>query len=59
MVIRTLTSPDRKRWTVGTGGGITVRSDVEEEYDETVLKAQRLLAALEAVDDDGSGGVAG
>ncbi|GAB7003622.1 hypothetical protein JCM18899A_10930 [Nocardioides sp. AN3] len=59
VVIRTLTSPDRKRWTVGTGGGITVRSDVEEEYDETVLKAQRLLAALEAVDDDGSGGVAG
>ncbi|GAA1952798.1 hypothetical protein GCM10009798_10020 [Nocardioides panacihumi] len=56
VVIRTLTSPDRRRWTLGTGGGITVRSDVEEEYAESRWKAERLLAALDAA---GGGGVAG
>jgi para-aminobenzoate synthetase len=48
VVIRTLTSPDGRRWTLGTGGGITVRSDVEEEYAESRWKAERLLAALDA-----------
>ena len=33
---------------LGTGGGITVRSDVEEEYAESRWKAARLLAALAA-----------
>ena len=31
------------RWTVGTGGGITVLSDAAEEHAEAVLKAERLL----------------
>ena len=56
VVIRTLTSPDKRRWTLGTGGGITVRSDLEEEYAESRWKAERLLAAL---DTAGDGGVAG
>lgn len=46
VVIRTLTTPDRRHWTLGTGGGITVRSDVEEEWAESRWKAARLLAAL-------------
>ena len=49
VVIRTLTSPDGRRWTLGTGGGITVRSDVEEEYAESRWKAERLLSALGVV----------
>jgi para-aminobenzoate synthetase len=36
------------RYTLGTGGGITVRSDLEEEYAETRWKAERLRAALDA-----------
>jgi len=56
VVIRTLTSPDGRRWTLGTGGGITVRSDVEEEYAESRWKAERLLAALDA--DSGPTGAA-
>jgi para-aminobenzoate synthetase len=50
VVIRTLvaTGGQGPRWTyeLGTGGGITVRSDVESEYEETVWKAARLLSAL-------------
>lgn len=46
VVIRSLTSPDGRTWTLGTGGGITVHSDVEEEYAETCWKAARLLNAL-------------
>ena len=34
------------RYELGTGGGITVRSDVEEEYAETRWKAERLRAAV-------------
>jgi para-aminobenzoate synthetase len=45
-VIRSLTSPDARRWRIGTGGGITVRSDVAEEYAESRWKAERLLAVL-------------
>jgi para-aminobenzoate synthetase len=33
---------------LGTGGGITVRSDLEEEWAETRWKAARLRAALDA-----------
>jgi para-aminobenzoate synthetase len=49
VVIRSLTSPDTRRWTLGTGGGITVRSEVEEEYAESRWKAERLLSALATV----------
>ncbi|MDH2412662.1 anthranilate synthase component I family protein [Nocardioides sp. CER19] len=58
VVIRTLTSPDGRHWTLGTGGGITVRSDVDEEYAESRWKAERLLAAL-GVDSDRDDGMAG
>ena len=33
--------------TLGTGGGVTVRSDVEDEWQESRWKAERLLRALE------------
>ncbi|WP_017933354.1 anthranilate synthase component I family protein [Nocardioides sp. Iso805N] len=46
VVIRSMTSPDGRTWTLGTGGGVTVHSDVEEEYAETCWKAARLLNAL-------------
>jgi para-aminobenzoate synthetase len=34
------------RYELGTGGGVTVRSDLVEEYAETRWKADRLLAAV-------------
>jgi para-aminobenzoate synthetase len=34
------------RYDLGTGGGITVRSDVEGEHAETRWKAERLLDAV-------------
>jgi para-aminobenzoate synthetase len=40
------TGPGRWRYELGTGGGITVRSTLEEEYDETRWKAARVWAAL-------------
>jgi para-aminobenzoate synthetase len=43
VVIRTLTTPGDGSWELGTGGGITVRSDVTEEYAESRWKADRLL----------------
>ena len=46
VIIRTLTSADARTWSLGVGGGITVRSTVEDEYAEAELKAARLLAAL-------------
>ena len=45
VVIRTRVAHDGV-YTLGTGGGITVRSDAESEYDETRWKAARLLEAL-------------
>jgi para-aminobenzoate synthetase len=39
----------RWRYELGTGGGITVRSDVAEEYAETRWKAERLRAAVTPV----------
>ena len=47
VVIRSLTTAGDGRWTLGTGGGITVRSDVEEEWLESRWKAERLLRALD------------
>ncbi len=43
VVIRSLVTAGDGRWTVGTGGGITVLSDVAEEHAEAALKARRLL----------------
>lgn len=43
VVIRSLFSGPDGRWQLGTGGGITVRSDVTEEWAETRWKAARLL----------------
>jgi para-aminobenzoate synthetase len=47
VVIRSLMTGDPGGYRLGTGGGITVRSDVEEEYAESVWKAARLLTALD------------
>ena len=46
VVIRTLTTTGDGTYRLGTGGGITVRSDVHEEYAESRWKADRLLRAL-------------
>ena len=47
VVIRTLVGvPADGRYVLGTGGGITVRSDAESEYDETRWKAARLIVAV-------------
>jgi para-aminobenzoate synthetase len=45
MVIRTLVY-DGEHYTAGTGGGVTVRSDAADEYAESRLKLDRVLAAL-------------
>jgi para-aminobenzoate synthetase len=47
VVIRTLTTPGDGTWELGTGGGITVRSDVAEEYAESRWKADRLLRVFD------------
>jgi anthranilate/para-aminobenzoate synthase component I len=46
VVIRTLTTTGDGRYRLGTGGGITVHSTVEDEYAESRLKAERSLRAL-------------
>ena len=46
VVIRSLFCGPDGGWVLGTGGGITVRSDVVEEWAETLWKAERLRAAL-------------
>ncbi len=46
VVIRSLTTAGDGRWWLGTGGGITVRSDASEEYAESRWKAERLLAVF-------------
>jgi aminodeoxychorismate synthase component I len=47
VVIRTLTASGDGGWELGTGGGITVRSEVQEEYAESRWKADRLLRVFE------------
>ena len=47
VVIRTLVTAGDGRWTLGTGGGITVQSDLEEEHAEAGLKAARLLQVFD------------
>jgi para-aminobenzoate synthetase len=49
VVIRSLTTDGGGTYRFGTGGGITVRSEVEEEYAESRWKAERLLSALAPV----------
>jgi para-aminobenzoate synthetase len=46
VVIRSLLTAGDGRWTLGTGGGITVDSELEDELAESTLKAARLLQAL-------------
>ena len=46
VVIRSLTTDGGGTWQVGSGGGITVRSQVGEEWAEAAWKASRVLAAL-------------
>lgn len=48
VVIRSLVTAGDGRWTLGTGGGITVDSEVTDELAESMVKAARLLAALKA-----------
>ncbi|MEP6665683.1 MAG: aminodeoxychorismate synthase component I [Nocardioidaceae bacterium] len=45
IIIRSLVH-EGEHYTLGTGGGITVRSDWDEEYAETQWKAQALLLSL-------------
>ncbi len=45
VVIRSLIAGPDEVWRLGTGGGITVRSEVGEEWAETLWKAHRLRAA--------------
>ncbi|WP_110181066.1 anthranilate synthase component I family protein [Nocardioides solisilvae] len=56
VVIRSLTTAGDGTWTLGTGGGITVRSDVAEEHAETGWKAALLLGALRPRSGDPAGG---
>lgn len=43
VVIRSLLTTGDGRWLLGTGGGITVRSEVADEWAEAGWKAERLL----------------
>jgi para-aminobenzoate synthetase len=47
VVIRSLTTAGDGTWSLGTGGAITVRSDVDEEYAESRWKAERLLRVFD------------
>lgn len=50
VVIRSLTTTGDGTWTLGTGGGITVDSQPDEEYAEATWKAAQLIAALQSAD---------
>ncbi|UFN42773.1 anthranilate synthase component I family protein [Nocardioides okcheonensis] len=47
VVIRSLVTDGSGTWCLGTGGGITVRSDVDEEWAEAGWKAERLLRVFD------------
>ena len=53
VVIRSLASRDGRTWRAGTGGGITVRSTVEDEWAEAGWKLERVLAAVARAGSDG------
>ncbi len=46
VVIRSLVTAGDGRYLLGTGGGITVQSDVASEWAESAVKAERLLAVF-------------
>ena len=48
VVIRSLTTAGDGHWQLGTGGGITVLSEVDDEHAEAALKAARLLEVFAA-----------
>jgi para-aminobenzoate synthetase len=50
VVIRSLTTDGGGSWTLGTGGGITVQSDVAGEWAESEWKAERLLRVFDRPD---------
>ena len=47
VVIRSLVTDGGGTWSLGTGGGITVKSDVAEEWAESQWKAERLLQVFD------------
>ena len=47
VVIRSLTTAGDGLWELGTGGGITVLSDLDEEHAEAAVKAERLLRVFD------------
>ncbi|ANH37510.1 Aminodeoxychorismate synthase component 1 [Nocardioides dokdonensis FR1436] len=47
VVIRALGTTGGGRWALGTGGGVTVLSEVDDEWAEALLKAERLRAVFE------------
>ena len=47
VVIRSLTTDGSGTWSLGTGGGITVKSDVDDEWAESQWKAERLLRVFD------------
>ncbi|HEX2894350.1 MAG TPA: anthranilate synthase component I family protein [Marmoricola sp.] len=57
VVIRSLFRAGEGPWLLGTGGGITVHSDVDAEWAETQWKAERLRHALAGVAGSGSAGL--
>lgn len=52
VVIRSLTTAGNGLWELGTGGGITVQSEVHDEYAEAAWKAERLLKVFETPTQD-------
>ncbi len=50
VVIRSLLTDGSGTYRLGTGGGITVLSEAEQEWAETQWKADRLLRALRPAD---------
>lgn len=48
VVIRSLMTAGDGHWTLGTGGGITVRSDLDDEWAESRWKAERLLSVFDS-----------
>ena len=46
VVIRSLFKGPQTDWILGTGGGITVHSELTDEWHETLWKAERVRAAL-------------
>ncbi len=47
VVIRSLMTAGDGHWTLGTGGGITVRSDLDDEWAESRWKAAKLLSVFD------------